>query len=270
MKARRALGPSRIRFRPPRSAWLAAFAALGLGLGTGLQTQWPPRLGAVDLLSVRGGSRVSPRELAAFLDIEAGTPFSALHPEEVARRAASHPWIARAHVVPLPPDRLLVAVEEREGAAVAWIGEPDRLWHVDREGRPFAPAEEPGRAPQIRGVEAEPGVPNAALSQGLRVLEAIAARGLPAPRELILGGRDPRELPVLRIEARGTTQDVLLGGGDLAAALERLAALWQAGLPETAAAAVIDVRFTGQVVLGGGGSAGADPATEARGGAPPS
>jgi len=188
----------------------------------------------------------------------------------VASRIAAHPQVATARVVALPPSQLLLAVLEREPQAVAWLGSPARPWHVDRGGTAFAHSEAGGALPEIHGVaELEPGTPQAELARAVELLGAIEARGLPAPREVWLGGHDPNALPTLRMDVQGRTRIVLLGGGPLEPRLEQLQRLLAAGRPETTAAEIIDVRFAGQVILRSGPPPDGGEAADERGGASP-
>src|SRR4029450_13028737 len=75
----------------------------------------------------------------------------------------------------------------------------------------------------------------------------------------------PQELPARELTSGAR---VLVGAGDPAPRLERLAALLRAGLPEVAAAREIDLRFGDRMVLRGG-LPGSAPAGERGGGGGP-
>lgn len=268
--------PSPLRRRLVPWLGLPAAAALGFALGVAAPGHWPAVLGedplAASRLSVTGARRVAPAELAAAAGVAPGTAFRDLEPSVVAQRIAGHPWIAAARATRLPPDVLLVAVEEREPVALAWLGVPPRPWLVDRDGTPFAAAAGTEGYPRLAGVAAfEPNAPHSTLAQGVRILEALVARRLPVPREIVLGGGDdPRALPAFALPTPDGDKRVIVGGGDdLDGKLERLARLLEAARPETAAASVLDVRFGEQVILRSPPSSEGDGMAEARGGAPP-
>ena len=239
--------------------------------------RWPSWLGATDTISVVGAARVPSEELARSAAVPPGVPFSALDLEAVGARVASHPWVLEARATALPPNQLLLEVAEREPRAIAWLGTPAQPWHVDESGTPFAGAvvggfAAPGDFPEIQGATGvEPQRPHAELAQAVRILEALEARGLPAPAEVWLSGEDPRAVPSLLLtRLGGRRQRVVLGAGPLEPKLERLARILSANRPETAEADVIDVRFAGQVILRGGPSSQEDEVTDERGRASPS
>ena len=89
------------------------------------------------------------------------------------------------------------------------------------------------------------------LAQGVRLIVAAGAEGLPTPSAVLLGGRPPEELPALCWGTPGDERVAVLGGGELEARLSRLADLWAADLPEFRDAAEVDLRFGDQLILRG-------------------
>jgi cell division protein FtsQ len=242
--------PLRLRPRVVRAAvWLLALA---LGVGTGalrgeelLARAFPERAANVRL-SVIGNQHASAEELAAATGVAPGTPLASLDLVEVEAALAGHPWVRKARVAALPPDQLILAVEEREPVAVARLSGVTRL--VDRDGTAFAPAVANTQLPELRGAGAPGGPP---LAEGVALLAAVQAQGLPAPEALILAADEPASVPALELapSAPAPSARVLIGRDDQPAKLARLAELLREGLPELGTAAEIDLRFGEDVVL---------------------
>lgn len=246
-----------------RLAPLAALLAFALGalvapplLRAGAAAR--PELFAVRRLAITGAAQLDAAEVARAAGLAAA---ESLAPEELVARLARHPWIAGARAARLSPDTLVVRVVERVPAAI-WVGS-EGAWLVDAAGTPFAPTG-PGAGPagppdpdlpRLRlaalaagpcaaGAET-PCTPDARLAAGVGLARAVERAGFVQP-EIELDGPDPRALPVLHLA--GVAPRVLLGGGDLATQLERLTRVL-ADVPASRAAAEIDLRFAGQVVL---------------------
>jgi cell division protein FtsQ len=245
--------PLRLWLGRPRAlrgaVWLAA---LLLGVLTGalrgeelLARAFPERAANVRL-AVIGNTRASAEELAAAAGVAAGTPLASLDLVAVEAALAGHPWVRRARVAALPPDQLILAVEEREPVAVALLAGVARL--VDRDGTAFAPAGADTRLPELRGAGAPGGPP---LVEGVALLAAVEAQGLPAPQALIFAADEPATVPALELasDAPAPSARVLLGRDDQPAKLARLAELLRRDLPELGSAAEIDLRFGDDVVL---------------------
>jgi cell division protein FtsQ len=248
-----AVRPRRRGLRRPRAlrtwVWLGALAfgllsgALG---GDALVARAFPERATNVRFSVLGNEHASAEELAAATGVVPGTPLDSLDLVAVEAALAGHPWVRRARVAALPPDRLILAVEEREPVAVALLAGVARL--VDRDGTAFAPAGEETGLPELRGAGTPGGPP---LAEGVALLAAVEAEGLPAPRALILAGDAPGDVPALELasDAPAPSARVLIGRDDHAAKLARLAELLRARLPELRETAEIDLRFGADVVL---------------------
>jgi cell division protein FtsQ len=230
-----------------------------------------PRQFALDTASVAGASRITVEELVSASGVASGTSVLALDPAAVSERLAAHSWIREARVTTFLARKLLVAVVEREAAAIVEIGAPPTAWLVDASGTPFAFATRIDREmhPTIVGVaDARPGRPHPLLAQGVQIARAVGERGIPAARRVRVGDGDPHALPELRL---GPAQrKVVLGGGDLDAKLDRLSWVLKADLAEIGAASTIDLRFGSRVILRDGPPSSGGEATGARGGAGPS
>lgn len=280
-----------------RLAPLAALAACLLGalaaaplLRVGAAAR--PELFAVRQLAVVGTVRLDAAELVRSAAL---APGEAIGAEELVARLAHHPWVAAARAARVSPDTLVVRVVERVPAAI-WIrpapagGGADageEAFLVDADGTPFAAAggdDLPRLHLAAADVEPCPAaggcLPDPRLAAGVALARAVEHAGFARPEiELDPAGDDDagaaaRALPVLRLA--GVTPRVLLGDGDLETQLERLTRVL-ADVPASRAAAEIDLRFAGQVVLRpplpepGGGTeapAGGGPSTPATGGRP--
>jgi cell division protein FtsQ len=240
--------------RPRRGALraLAWLAALALGLASGalagdrLLARALPERAAQVRLALLGNRHATPSELAAAAGVGPGVRLAGLDPARVAAGVVSHPWVRSVRVAALPPDRLIVAVEEREPVALAPIGGVSFL--VDRSGQAFLAAT-PGQAlPLLIGATARD---DARLAVGVAWLEALAAHGIREARGLALADADPARAPalVLPADAAAPGARVLLGSGERDAKLARLARLLASRLPELAGAAEIDLRFGDDVIV---------------------
>ena len=266
-RADRATAPRRLT----RWSTYAGAAVAGLLLGSLLFEPMVARLApqqfVLDTASVVGAHRVAAEELVSASGVAAGTSVLALDPAAVSERLASHPWISRARVTPFLSGKLLVAVVEREAAAIVEIGAPPTAWLVDASGTPFAFATgiDHEMHPTIVGVDdAQPQHPHPLLSQAVQIAHAVGRRELPGARRVHVGGGDPRALPELRLGPR--ERKVVLGGGDLEAKLDRLAWVLKADLAEMGSASTIDLRFGSRVILRNGPPPSGDEATGTRGG----
>jgi len=219
-----------------------------------------------------GIERLGAAEVAAAAGLAPAARLDRIEPARLAARIEAHPWIARARVAVLSPGGLRVAVEERVPTATAVLA--SQAWWVDDAGVAFAPVDEAAEAsifPRIAGVsDAAPGRADPRLAQAVRIARAARAHGLRGLRNVRVGsegggGETSRTLPSLRLVQPEAV--VLLGGGELDAKLERLAALIAAELPEVLEASAIDLRFGDRMVLRSDAFRTGDAETWARGSA---
>jgi POTRA domain, FtsQ-type len=241
--------PSRRHRRALRAAVLALALAAGLAggafQGRALLARAFPERAAQVRLALLGNQHTQAAELAAAAGVGPGVRLAGLDLARVRESIAAQPWVRSVRVAALPPDQLLVAVEEREPVAAARIG--DATWLVDGSGAAFVPAPPDPALPTLLGATA-PG--DARLAEGAAWLRALAAHGIEAPEALWLSDTDPARAPALAFRggaARGAR--VLLGAGERDAKLARLSRLLASGLPELATAAEIDLRFGADVIL---------------------
>ncbi len=227
--------------------------ALGLGSGAGalggetlVARAFPERALRLRLALV-GNVQASAPELVAAAGIGPGTRLLGLDLASVRAGVAAHPWVASVRVTTLPPDLLLVSVQEREPVATAQAGA--EAWLVDRSGHAFVPAPPGSALPALVGVSARD---DARMAEGVAWLDALEAHGLAAPRAVQLADRDAARAPSLELAADAPAPGavVLLGAADERdAKLARLARLLASRLPELAATGEIDLRFGGDVIL---------------------
>jgi cell division protein FtsQ len=225
---------------------LGAGVALGALRGEALLARALPERAAQLRLAVLGNAEAAPLELAAAAGVGPGSRLAALDLDAVAAGVAKHPWVASARVAALPPDWLLVAVEERTPVAVAHVGA--EAWLVDAGGTAFVAAAEGAALPALLGAESRE---DPRLAEGVAWLAALGAHGLPAPRALQVAGADATRAPALALTSDAPAPDalVLLGAGERDAKLARLAKLFAVRPPELANAAEIDLRFGADVIL---------------------
>lgn len=131
---------------------------------------------------------VSDLELRRRMALEPGTNILSLDLEEVARRIAMHPWVARANVTRVLPDTLDVEVIEHEAAAVLYAGD---FFLVDAEGLPFKRLQpgERGELPVITGLKGmelleDPTRSELQIDQALAVLESYRSKRRPRLSEV--------------------------------------------------------------------------------------
>ncbi len=241
---------------PPR--WvLPALFAFGLGFGLALgprglyaaaEALGPGRL-ELRRIRVVGAKRVPATAYARAAAVP-GTPLAALDPKAVAERIERLPFVRRARALPLPPDRLLLQVEERTPRAVA-RDEAGWLRAVDGSGRPFAPA----GAAEVEGLPRIAGRFHPArdedrrrLRRAVAILRAFDALPGTTPREVEV---EPAPNRAATVVLEGLPGRVVLGDGALAPQIERLRRVLSE-LPDAAlTAGEIDLRFDRQVVFRG-------------------
>jgi hypothetical protein len=246
----RAPRPTRGHVRRLRAALLgtslAGGALAGALAGDALLARAFPERAAQVRLAVAGNRHAGALELAAAAGVGPGVRLAELDLEAVRAGVAAHPWVRSVRVAALPPDRLIVAVEEREAVAVAEVG--GAHWLVDRDGAAFVQASAGAALPALSGATARD---DARLADGVAWLAALGAHRLPAPAELALADADPARAPAFSLPEASAAPGarVLLGAGERDAKLARLARLLAARLPELANAAEIDLRFGADVIL---------------------
>ncbi len=254
-RRRSALGGQTRRTR--RAPWLLMATAVGFGAGVGW-SRLPeagvaptPRLQRV---AVTGSERIPAEEVARSAGLARGAALSSVDLGDVAARVAAHPWIAGARVAALAPDRLLVAVDEREPRAVAG-GPGAEPWWVDASGTPFAKVQADEirlarRLPKIEGADdLDPARAHPALAQAVVMAGWARDRDLPRVDTVVVGGEPMEELPALVLDTEHGPLRVILGPTPEPEQLDRVARLLAGDLAEVHDASALDVRFGAQVVL---------------------
>lgn len=179
-------------------------------------------------------AHVDDDELRRLLDLEPGRNILSLELDELSRRIAAHPWVAKATVTRNLPDTLAIEVVEHVPAAVVLA---ERFYLVDGEGVPFKQLErgERGELPIITGIErellADESRRDQAIAQirrGLDVLSLYQAKQRPRLAEVHLAN----DGAVVLYTAESGTQ-LQLGRDDFDARLARWDAL-RAALGERA------------------------------------
>lgn len=255
--ARRMLGP----------VLLCAALALGVGLGARgfepLARRYVPVALFVSSVSISGAERVSHAEIGELVRSAAAGP-AGVDSRAIAERIARHPFVAEARVRLLWPGRLLVTVVERVPAATLRVSDGSH-WLVDEDGTAFLAL--PRRAaelPLLVGPEsAELDVRRGLLAEGIELARLAQARGIGEVKEVRVVGPHPGAVPQLTL--RGRPQIIIVGAGNTAAKLDRLAALLESDLAEVRRASEIDLRFGDRMVLRGGPSLFGDEAAAGRG-----
>jgi hypothetical protein len=149
-------------------------------------------------------------------------------PEALTAKLAPHPRIARVRALRIPPDRLLVAVDERVPLGVL-EGSGDGF---DAAGERFPLAA--GEADGLARVSGDSVV-------AAQVLEAARARGLAI---------DAVEAGKSGVRFRPAGREVLVRvGADAASGLDAWLRVAASGLDRTHRANEVDVRFRGSAVL---------------------
>ncbi|MDJ0849374.1 MAG: hypothetical protein QNK04_13455 [Myxococcota bacterium] len=229
--------------RPAPVLQLAAVLLLAsLSTGAWAGAAWR-RDARIDSLAVQGLRHLEAGEIAA---LAPGQPLSGREADALAELVAEHPWIETARVLPLPSGRALVAVVEREPAAVL-RGSP--AWAVDANGVPFAQvaqADLPG-LPRLVASEASLGEPSTDLAGAVALARRLPELGLPEPSEIAVSAPDEAEGYSLRLA--GLRPQIVLGRDEIDTRLADLAQLLEAARPELERAERVDLRFRDQAVL---------------------
>ena len=267
MKATRQPGPARAelarirgrqaRRRALRTAGLVSFAlAFALGLGAtqldvplwhALSGEPQPRLAAI---SVLGHERLTADEVAAYSELEAGTPATEVDVAAATERLERHPWIRSARLQPLAGE-LLVIVEERRPAALLRSLPLDFWRAVEADGTPFAVVD-PGSLPGLLRLHAERETPTGQqeplVVEALALAERLEAYGVPRPAVVPLPGPTEAELGWRCLLPDGGPE-VVLGRTPDDARLRQLAELLSAQPEAVRAADRIDMRFRDRAIL---------------------
>jgi cell division protein FtsQ len=253
-RVRRARLTRRIRRRARRlvvTAGLVALSVAALG-AAGLGVHWAltsPRFGVAHV-DVVGARQLTPEAVVETAGIAAGENLWRLDARAAVERLLTLPLVKDARVERRPPDRVVLAVVEREPYALV---QAERLHWVDSEGVDLgvAPRAVAPPLPVISGVD--PGALGGPRQAAGPALEA----GLALLR-LLDGGKSPLLSRISEIDA-GRPEDpvlVLLDGMEVRlgheawdARLARLSGVLAQLEASNGSVTIIDLRFRDQVVL---------------------
>lgn len=213
--------PSRPRSPPVKPLTLIALFSVGLAssLATAGLLVRPDRM-LVEHVRFVGADRAGAWELRHLLDLPNGTRMWEVDEDQLAAKAASHPWVRAARVHRRWPDEVVIEVEEREVVALVHA---DRMLVVDRDGTPFLPASS-GQLdfPHITGITPEvqqlhPDLARMAVRDALWLIEQLEERGLATLPVSEVAFSATRGFTVFHGQAR-----IVFGHGDLPRQLGRL------------------------------------------------
>lgn len=180
-------------------------------------------------IDIDGARRLKPETVLHQARLKVGMNLMALKPAVHEQALAAHPWIARAELTRIWPDRLLVRIQEREPAALVQLGE---LYYVDRQGRLFKPLSpgDPHDFPIITGLvredfSSQPHQISTTLTRVFQLLDLL--KDTPPPLNL----KNISEVHVdheqgFTLVANGLFSAVVLGREDLPDKLDKFARLW--------------------------------------------
>lgn len=219
----------------------------------------------VEQVSINGvGPALTPEDITAWLGFDAHTTVWEASPGRVRARLEAHSYIASAAVRRIFPNRLEIAVREREPQAIAVL---DDLYYVDRSGAVFGPlrAGDPRNLPIVTGLDpaAAGGAQRWMLRRALRLMRRcgpLDTREVRAPAkdaraaraEAACGGPlsevhvDPRH--GLTVFPTAPRVPLVLGWGSWTTKLERAGRALRAWQDGGARLTRLDLRFRNQVV----------------------
>jgi hypothetical protein len=231
------------RLRPgPVAAAAGVLLAANLFLAAGPQPlsmaglmRWDPREWLRDpnlqlrRISFVGLETLEAAQLSDALELPEAIQLIDLDADRACERMARNPRVARCNAVRLPPDSLLVEIEERHPAAR--LARSDRGISSDGVVLPLRAGEEAG-LPRIEGN----------LQGALQLLRTADRAGVS------IDSIDARDRADLVFRPSGADLRVRVGG-DLDAALHDWQRMRRTGLIEIYAAREVDLRFRGGAVL---------------------
>ena len=263
MKSSRTEGPSRrtSRSQKPGWRWLTAlgkiFLCLVVGAGLGLAVrkgfQWSrhsPRF-AIRTVQIRSGPRVKPEDIRKLSGIAEGKNIFSFPLAGAVRQIEFHPWVLRATVTRKLPDRVEIAVTEREPFAIAALG---ALYYVDQECHVFKRVL-PGEAldyPVLTGLSldqviAQQSAVEAQIRQAQTVLGLARSSRVLSERQISEVRLDPTFGVSLWTAPEGLR--IRLGGQDFPERWRRLERVLVELAGDWAKIEMIDLNFQGQATV---------------------
>jgi len=171
-------------------------------------------------LSIQGGQRLSPEEIAGMGGVSAGSNVLSINIAEVQRRIAASEWVESVSVTRVLPDGLTIEIKEREPAFLT--RREEQLYYADSAGQPIV-AVGVDKFISLPLLEKEEGVP---VGPGIRqLLHEVSRNALPFGMSQIAWLRqDSAEQFSLFLEKPRVLMQ--LDGTDLDATLACLIKLW--------------------------------------------
>ena len=208
----------------------------------------------VQVVEVRGASRVSPERILAAAQIVSGTNFWRLDGAAVIARIEALTEIRRAELIRELPNRVVIQVEERQpftlvhGARLHWIDEEGRVLGEERDAVASpAPVISGLTEEEVAGMRTEPSVKARA---AITLIRALLRSGSPLAGEISEIDMSRREGPIL-YTVGGI--EVRLGYEEWEQRLARLEGVLAQVGRQSGTVSTIDLRFRDQVVLTRGG-----------------
>lgn len=206
-------------------------------------------------VEVTGLERIDRGELDALDVLVPGMPIVDVDPAALGTELGKHPWVRRAFVSRVLPDRVVVRIEERRPRALVLAD--NRLIEIDEEGVLLPPRGEPGDLPLVTGLklpdpipwgEPRPEEPWNVAAVFLDEFWALAERERPglAVSELHV---DEGASELVLVQEGG--QRILFGMSALGARIPELFLVLAELDRRALSAKTIDLRFRDQVVVGG-------------------
>ncbi|MBI5494232.1 MAG: FtsQ-type POTRA domain-containing protein [Deltaproteobacteria bacterium] len=224
------------RRRTRRSPWRKVLKAFQLGLafsaavGSGLLAYRLVREQeylVVKKVEVTGTEQVGAEEVLDYAQVPMGASLYRVNTESIQRAVLRHPHLASAMVQRVPPQTIAINVTEHRPVATVAVG--NGVYVVNQDARMFrrTQAGEAMDLPVVTGIprdhfQDDPARAEALLREAVAALHAHAQAGRPAA-EVSEVEVDPTYGVILRLGS--PLVEVVLGRGDLAGRLQRLAAL---------------------------------------------
>ena len=105
-------------------------------------------------ITVAGIQRLTRSAILEKAELKAGMNIFSVNLPLIRKRLLDHPWIAKAEISRIPPDRLTIAIKEHVPVALIRL---DHTYILNTEGEIFKPwiSSDPRRFPIIEGIEFE-------------------------------------------------------------------------------------------------------------------
>jgi cell division septal protein FtsQ len=180
-------------------------------------------------IDINGTKRLSSELILHLSGLGPGANLLALRPARIEQALAAHPWIAKAELTRLWPNRLKLIISEREPMALVQLGE---LYYIDRKGGLFKPLSpgDPHDFPVITGFRQEEfaegqGFPPTAFDEVITLLDLLKQATPPLNLANISEIHVDRERG-FTLYANGLKSAVHLGPKNFPEKLQKFAQVW--------------------------------------------